>query len=340
MIGYYVHHHGSGHLHRALAINRVARVEMTGLSSLPRPSGWTGDWLRLPLDVDGVDGIHAAVDWDITANGRLHYVPLASNGLRRRMSMISGWIDREQPGAVVVDVSVEVALAVRLHGIPVLVVAQPGHRGDPAHRLGYDVASSVIALWPRRCGELWDAAGDDIAKTHFVGALSRYSPSAPATRDGRRRVVVLNGTGGPGVDPAGVERARSATPGWEWVVLDRAHGTWVDDPWPVLCSATVVISHAGQNAIAEIAAARRPALLLPQDRPFDEQRMMAAALAADAELPVLIRDRWPSAQEWPELLRQLDRLDGANWFSWLDGEAAERVARLLWALEPGRAVAS
>ncbi len=39
--------------------------------------------------------------------------------------------------------------------------------------------------------------------------------------------MVLNGTGGRGVDPAGVERARSATPGWEWVVLDRAHGTWV-----------------------------------------------------------------------------------------------------------------
>jgi hypothetical protein len=72
-------------------------------------------------------------------------------------------------------------------------------------------------------------------------------------------VVVVNGTGGRGSSAADVAAARLATPGWEWVHLDRAHGTWVDDPWPLLCSASVVVSHAGQNLIAEIAAARRPA---------------------------------------------------------------------------------
>ena len=49
VIGYYVHHHGRGHLHRALAVGRrlAARGEpVTGLSSLPRPDGWAGDWVQ------------------------------------------------------------------------------------------------------------------------------------------------------------------------------------------------------------------------------------------------------------------------------------------------------
>ena len=145
MIGYYVHHHGSGHLHRALAINQVARMAMTGLSTLRRPAGWTGDWVQLPGDVDGIDD---DVPRTSRRRGGCTTFRSASNGLRRRMSMISCWIDRGRPDAVLVDVSVEIALSVRLHGIPVLVVAQPGHRGDPAHRLGYDVASGIIALWP------------------------------------------------------------------------------------------------------------------------------------------------------------------------------------------------
>ena len=130
-----------------------------------------------------------------------------------------------------------------------------------------------------------------------------------------------------------------ASPGWEWIHLDRSHGTWVDDPWPLLCSASVVVSHAGQNLIAEIAAARRPALLLPQDRPFDEQRVMASAVEA-AGLPALVRDTWPSPQEWPALLTRLDGLDGSRWALWNDGLGAARMAGLLTELEPARAVSA
>ena len=134
---------------------------------------------------------------------------------------------------------------------------------------------------------------------------------------------------------ADIAAARLASPGWEWIHLDRAHGTWVDDPWPLLSSASVVVSHAGQNLIAEIAAARRPALLLPQDRPFDEQLVMASAVGMSG-LPVLVRDAWPAPEEWPQLLTRLSGLDGSLWSSWNDGHGAARMAGLLaeWASEP------
>jgi hypothetical protein len=334
MIGYYIHHQGSGHRHRASSVARLADVELTGLSTGPRPAGWTGPWVDLPDDA-GV-----GPEQDITAHGRLHYVPLGSRGLSARMAMIAAWIDAERPEALVVDVSVEVAVLARLLGVPAVVVAQPGHREDAAHRLAYDVASRIIAPWPRALGGLWGATPEDLVKTRFVGGISRYAPVAdPVVPTAVRRVVVVNGTGGRGSSMAEVAAARLASRGWEWIHLDRAHGTWVDDPWPLLCSASVVVSHAGQNLIAEIAAARRPALLLPQDRPFDEQRVMASALEA-AGLPALVRDTWPTPAEWPELLDRVGRLDGSRWSSWNDGDGAARVAELLSELEPVRAVSA
>ena len=337
MIGYYIHHQGSGHRHRASSVRRLAEVELTGLSTGPQPADWSGPWVDLPDDAG------RGPEQDVTANGRLHYAPLGSRGLSRRMAMISAWIDAARPEALVVDVSVEVAVLARLHGLSVIVVAQPGRREDAPHRLGYDVASTIIAPWPQRLGGLWGATAGDLAKTRFVGGISRFAPVVTAANDripsAVRRVVVVNGTGGRGISAADVAAARLASPGWEWIHLDRAHGTWVDDPWPLLCSASVVVSHAGQNLIAEIAAARRPALLLPQDRPFDEQRVMASAVEA-AGLPALVRDAWPVPEEWPDLLTRISGLDGSRWSSWNDGLGATRMAKLLTEFESVPAVSA
>ena len=121
MIGYYIHHQGSGHLHRALAIQRQSELEITGLSTLPRPSDWIGDWRQL------ADDAVPEASTESEAGGWLHYVPQAHDGLRRRMGALSAWITRHQPAAMVVDVSVEVALLARLHGVPV-ITAGPARR--------------------------------------------------------------------------------------------------------------------------------------------------------------------------------------------------------------------
>ena len=326
MIGYYIHHHGSGHLHRALTIQRQAEASITGLSTLARPSGWRGDWLQLPDDADPDLDDSSDDSGDPTAAGRLHYVPLHHPGLRRRMRMLSQWIDRYEPAAIVVDVSVEVALLARLHGVPVITMAQPGVRDDPAHSLGYAISAAVLAPWPAGPSGLWQVA----APTPLVhlGAISRFSPVTSDRPVVERRVVVLNGTGGTSLGP-GVRTASAASPEWEWVILDRIAGTWVDDPWPLLCSADVIVSHCGQNAVAEIAAARRPAILIPQDRPFGEQRALGAALPAMPGAPTIVLDSWPDADRWPGLLAQAAALDGAQWSAWNDGEGAARAADYL-----------
>ena len=212
------------------------------------------------------------------------------------MAAIAAWIERTDPAAIITDVSVEVALLARLHGVPAVSMAMPGRRIDAAHRLGYDIADLILAPWPEVAGALWRGTPEDLAKTRYLGAISRFAPvHASAARTPDRRVVVLNGTGGTGPTPADIAAAALATPGWEWVHLDRAYGTWVDDPWPLICSAGVVVSHAGQNAIAEIAAARRPAVVIPQDRPFDEQRTLGRRVD-----PAVLRSPASSARTGPQ----------------------------------------
>lgn len=319
MIGYYVHHVGRGHLHRATALASSLGRPVTGLSSLPRPDGWTGDWIELERDDTSGPGP------DPTAHGRLHWVPSGDPGLLARMADISAWCAKARPELLISDVSVEVALLARLHGVPVLSVVLPGDRADPAHQLGFAASAALVSFWPDTADGM--VAGIDEATSrrwHRVGAMSRY-PVATASGGAGRRVVVLNGGGDEGFDPAVIEAARAETPGWRWQVLGP--GSWVADPFPVLLEADVVITHAGQNALAEVAAARRPAIVVPGDRPHDEQRTTARVLAG-GPWPVAVEPSLP-VTGWPDRLASVAALDGSRWETWCDGGAAGRFAAVV-----------
>ncbi|MFE1377622.1 glycosyltransferase [Streptomyces sp. NPDC058740] len=325
MIGYYVHHHGLGHLHRALCIARHTRCPVTGLSSLERPADWPGPWIRLPLDTGGP----AAVD--ARAQGRLHWAPLFHDGYTERMATLAGWLGRTRPALLVSDVSVEVACLARLMGVPVVVTAMRGERLDAAHRLGHDLALRLLAPWPATVPEPgWPAHWYD--KTVYATAFSRDDGRIPTPppRDGTRRVLLMLGAGGSGIAGEQVRAARAATPHWRWDLLGGPGGDWSADPWPRICAADVVVTHGGQNAVAECAAARRPTVVLPQGRPFGEQHATGRALR-DAGLAV-VREEWPRPDEWPSLLEEAAALDGEAWAGWAPGDGAERAARALDAL--------
>jgi predicted glycosyltransferase len=139
-------------------------------------------------------------------------------------------------------------------------------------------------------------------------------------------VLVMIGRGGSDIERADLDNARAATPGWTWTMLGP--DSWDDDPWDALVAADVVIAHSGQNSIAEIAAARRPAILVPQERPFGEQQASAAALREDGRFPAVALDSFPS-NGWPALLDLAARLDGERWKLWNDGSGAARTAEVI-----------
>lgn len=331
MIGYYVHHHGRGHLHRAEALAGVLAETsggaVTGLSSLPAPQGWRDAWVPLPLDVDEREPV------DPTAGGTLHWAPLGHAGLRVRMAALSAWIERARPRLVVCDVSQEVALLCRLHGVPVLSVVQPGHRTDAAHVTGLRAATGLVALWPEGAdrvgpGMLPHLPDDVRRRVRPVGGLARFAPEpASVRRAGPLRVVVLGGRGGDAWSSDQLDGLVASVEGAGAEVTVLGGETWVADPWPLLRDADVAVTHAGQNAVAEVAAARLPAVVVPAPRPFDEQATTAAVLDAGpwpaVALPALAHD------DWPGLLRRTAALDGAAWADWCDGGAASRLAEVV-----------
>ena len=319
MIGWYVHDHGRGHLQRLLCIAAQLRTPVTALSTLPRPAGFQGGWVQLP------DDLPTGADQDVTAGGTLHWAPRHHVGLRERSAAIAAWVAAARPWLVVVDVSVEVAVLVRAMGVPVVVTAMRGDRGDRAHRTAYDLAEVLLAPWPAALPEPWPSAW--LEKTWHVGALSRSDGCPVHAPLGDRRVAVLWGTGGSDVTSADVAAAAAATPDWTWEAVGLPGSAWSDDPWRLLLSADVVVTHAGQSALAEVAAARRPALVLTQPRPFDEQVSTGSALSK-AGL-ALVRHTWPTPEQWPALLEALARRDGDDWERWSDGLGATRAAALL-----------
>lgn len=335
MIGYYVHHQGHGHLNRARSIAAHCPVPVTGLSTLPAPEDWPGQWVHLPTDADG----DPAAFGDVTAGGRLHWAPVHHAGLRGRMALIAQWIEAASPRLLMSDVSVEVALLARLMGIPTAVAAMRGERTDPPHRTAYDLADLLLAPWPAALPEPgWPAHWR--AKTVHTGAFSRFDgrpPPVPADTPAGRgrpwRVLLLMGSGGSDVLPGEVKAAQAATPGWEWTTLGGRDGGWSADPWPALCAADVVVTHAGQNAVAECAVARRPAIVIPQERPFGEQTATGRALTRGRLAAVA--ERWPAAEEWPALLEQARALGGDRWSRWAPGDGAAQAATALAAAARG-----
>jgi UDP-N-acetylglucosamine--N-acetylmuramyl-(pentapeptide) pyrophosphoryl-undecaprenol N-acetylglucosamine transferase len=322
MIGYYVHHQGRGHLARASSICARLPRPATVLSSLAIPDQPNFFTVLLPRDDAGDSFANPS------ANGTLHWAPLRDSSLRERMQMIVDWVSEVKPELMVVDVSVEVAMLVRLLGVPVLVVAMPGDRTDSPHDLVYRAADHIVAPWPE---ELYEPhwLRQHSTKTTYVGGISRFDgravtpPSVDSGGNGAN-ILVLNGAGGSGFDMAAVNRCAAEYPQYRWSALGVAGAPWVDDPWSALCSADVVISSAGQSSVADIAAAGRPAIIIAEDRPFAEQHAMAWALERGGL--AVVRHGWPQLQDWPALIDRARTFDDDRWQRWGTRGAAARAA--------------
>lgn len=328
-IGYYAHHHGAGHVTRALAIAAAFDGPLTLFGSrLPERVDLPNVQLcPLPADVaPGVEG---------EAFACLHYAPLGVAGLRERMGLLVDWFRRAWPCLLVVDVSVEVALLARLCGVPTIYLRQRGSRFDAAHELAYACASRLLAPYPE-CLEEPGTPDTWRAKTCYAGSLSRYAGQVPAIAREPGTVTVIAGHGGTAFSRARLVAAARACPDWHWSVLGPITGDAtqapgnltfagsVVDPAPWLASAEVVVGSAGDSLVAELTDLRCRFLCVPDARPFDEQLSTARLLAAQGL--AVTRERWPADQDWPGLLVQARELDPERWAAVSDGEGARRAA--------------
>ena len=339
VVGWYLHHHGGGHVARFRAVRPSVDADVIVFSSRPAPADLPAGtrWATLPPDA-GLETLDDGApldpaEADPTASGALHWAPLGHRGHRDRLALIAETAARERIDAMVVDVSVEVGLLARLLGVPVVLFSQPGDRDDDPHALVERVASAIVAPWPRDLMEPAHLAARRDVVVH-TGGISRHdgrpAPTAPgpARPADVTRVLVLAGGGGHDVTARDVEEARLATPGTHWTVLgidgvDGEPAVVVDDPWVALHNADVVVTWAGQNAIADVAAAGARAIVVPQARPFDEQDATASAL--DRAGLAVVEPVWPTPARWPGVIARALDLD-PDWSRWRTVGAARRAA--------------
>lgn len=265
MIGVYVHNHGRGHLHRVLPV--VTALLDRGEDVTILVAGPLDPALRPP-------------------GSRVVHLPPASGdevlpgdiGLAARRAAVA-WIDRVRPRAFWVDASPDMSLAARMTGTPVVGTLTPGLRDDEPHRLSCRAAERLIGAWPPGSHEETVSLSD--SRVSEIGGVSRFEGRDPEPRIAPRpRVVHLNGSGTAGdsrfwnavrttADELGVA---------DWLEVGGPDGRWHEDPWPELCSADVVVTAAGQAAVADAACADVPLVVVPGRREFGEQDATAAAL--------------------------------------------------------------
>ena len=154
--------------------------DVTVLSSLPRPASFRGDWVWLAPDDQ------EPYPRDVTAGGTLHWAPRHDPGLARRSAQILAWLADARPALVVIDVSVEVALLVRLAGTPVVVAAMRGDRSDRPHATAYDLADVLVAPWPEESPNRGRGTGSTRRSTSAASPGSTGGPAASRPPGARR----------------------------------------------------------------------------------------------------------------------------------------------------------
>ncbi|MBB1024744.1 glycosyltransferase [Dietzia sp. DQ12-76] len=326
MIGIYVHNEGRGHLHRVLPVMGALRER--GLDVTMLIAGRFDDSLLPP----GTRVVHLSAEpGDLQAPEE---IPLEA----RREAV--AWIDRARPRAFWVDSSPAMSLAAHMTGIPMVSTLPPGVREDEPHLLSFRAAERLIGAWPP--GVHQDTLRRIDSPVEEIGGVSRFERRDPEPRDhlNRPRVVHLNGsgTGGDHRFWRAVRMTARDLGVADWLEIGGPDGSWLEDPWPELCSADVVVTGAGQASVADAACADVPLVVVPGRRPYGEQDATAEALHGIPGAAVMRYGDGPTAVAHA-VTAQVDRSrDGAStgirsWWG-VDGAAA-RAAEVIRAATRG-----
>ncbi|WP_068328785.1 hypothetical protein [Psychrobacter sp. P2G3] len=157
-IGYYAHHHGSGHCRQADKLAALLPLElrdqMTVFTSLPidgyRFSTITDEQIvrlsaedQLPEDV--LPG-RAGKYWQPSS---LHYSPVGNRHVQTRSWQLLDEIRQRQIDLMIIDVSAEVAMLCRAASVPYLYVKLAGERDDMPHLNAFAGALGLLAPYPK-----------------------------------------------------------------------------------------------------------------------------------------------------------------------------------------------
>jgi predicted glycosyltransferase len=343
-IGYYIHSHGKGHLQRALSIAKYIKSHVTFLGSNLLKSDISHNFNIVDLPPDQVKYVPPIEINENCETLSFHYAPYAAKTYQQRMLKLAQWVENYQPALVVVDVSAEITQYFRLLGVPVIAMRQHGDRNDSAHQSGYDAAYKLLAPYP----ESLESASCPYwvrQKTIYVPGFSRYSQRVLSKSQARKNlginnqqkvVLVLKGGGGDKHCLSSIYSAAKATPEWQWFIVGPTQINsnklpknitcegWQQDTFPYLKAADVIIASAGHNTTMEIAEAKIPFLCIPEERPFNEQKVKAQLLEKMGLC--LYANSFPTDDSVRNTLELLMQMDVSKWDNIVSSDGAQKAA--------------
>ncbi len=327
---YYVHAHGSGHL----AIFKLLEPELSKYFEI---IALTTN-VRATEALQGMDNIlvhELPAKWgplDIppkhTFSKAFEETPY-SKYPAERIAKLLDIVQRHQPVAFFCDGSPELAIAARSMGVPIVLVHLLGNTMiDPTQVFTYELSDHIIANFPKA---LQTPGYNYTDKTYYSGFISRYAAKALLeTPD--ETITILMGTDNYSQE---LVSRMTADPSRNFVIIGNNHEYALEDNCVQLgyqtdvaqaISGNIVITAAGQNSVAELLSLGKTLIVLPEDRPYDEQKYNAMALS-DNDM-ALIADDQMDADEWRELLETATDFE-ACYAECISPDAPANIAQLL-----------
>ena len=331
-IGYYAHHHGSGHCRQADKLAALlpndARAQLTVFTSLDINSyRFTAideqQIVRLNAEDERPDDILAGRAGEYWQPASLHYSPVGNGDIQKRSHQILDTIFQCKIDLMIIDVSVEVAMLCRAASIPYLYVRLPGIRDDAPHLGAFAGALALLAPYPKAlestqtsewvCDKtlyldfIYSQKAEPYTYESFIDILAKLSvnnetfvpkttslPSDKAKLTDKSKattpiITVIKGYGGHKAIDEKLPELRSLLPDTLIVSLGpidddkRCYvdiSAEVDDVTPFICHSDYLMMACGLNAVAQAYHYDTPLIVVPDDRPHNEQAVMAEALVA------------------------------------------------------------
>lgn len=321
-LGYYAHHHGSGHCRQidklAALLPTEARQQLTVFTSVTSEA-YTfaaideAQVVRLPAEDERADDVLAGRAGQYWQPASLHYSPVGNSDIQQRSHKILDTIYQRRIDLMIIDVSVEVAMLCRAASVPYLYVRLPGLRDDEPHLNAFAGALALLAPYPRTL-ESTKTPEWISQKTLYLDFINTQQRDAQTYQDFIKHLMqlitdkkalslmlndkdkdtptivsVIKGYGGHQAIDAKLPELRQLLP-YAFIIslgpIDEDKRHYVDiavdvsDVTPFIEHSDYLLMACGLNAVAQAYDYATPLVVLPDDRPHQEQEVMAEALIA------------------------------------------------------------
>ena len=331
-IGYYAHHHGSGHCRQAdkLAglLPKDCRHKLTVFTTVSAEEFTfsqinESQVVRLAAEEERDDDILSGRPARQFLPDCLHYSPVGNRDIRQRSWQLLDGIRRFNIELMIIDVSVEVAMLCRTASIPYLYIRLAGNRNDAPHLNAFAGALGLLAPFPKALESIqtpnWVCQKslylDFLTPPQappciddFIITLNERAKSADVNLQSRQKIAqyqqerlndtalaskkialitVIKGFGGHQNIDDKLPKLRKL---WSEALIislgpisnearqEVDMAMTVTDVTPFLAFSDYLVMACGLNAIAQAYPYSTPLVALPDERPHDEQKAMAAAL--------------------------------------------------------------